>query len=110
MAAFDTVSHHFLDEALGYATEHDMIEPECAEKCRAIFRAIYDKATGCVRVTASDGVKIHSEHFPIRRGVVQRDIFSPLCFIIDLCVLLERFCGVPDDCAVGIFGLMIKSL
>ena len=23
---------------------------------------------------------------------------------------IERFCGVPDDCAVGIFGLMIKSL
>ena len=31
VAAFDTVSHHFLDEALGYATEHAMMEPECAE-------------------------------------------------------------------------------
>ena len=88
VAAFDTVSHHFLDEALGYTTEHAMMEPECAEKCRAIFSAIYAKATGCVRVTASDGEKIHSEHFPIRRGVVQGDIFSPLCFIISLCVLL----------------------
>ena len=36
VAAFDTVSHHFLDEALGYATEHAMMETECAEKCRAI--------------------------------------------------------------------------
>ena len=52
----------------------------------------------------------HSEHFLIRRGVVQGDIFSPLCFIIALCVLLEMFCGVPDDCAVGLFGLLIKSL
>ena len=91
-------------------TEHAMMEPECAKKCRDIFRAIYAKATICVRVTASDGEKIHSEHFPIRRGVVQGDIFYPLCFIIALCVLLERFCAVPDDCAVGIFGLMIKSL
>ena len=32
VVAFDTVSHHFLDEALGYATEHAMMEPECAEK------------------------------------------------------------------------------
>ena len=78
--------------------------------CRAIFRAIYAKATGCVRVTASDGEKIHSEHFLIRMGVVQGDIFSPLCFIIALCVLLERFCGVPDDCAVGMFGMLIKYL
>ena len=63
-----------------------------------------------MRVTASDREKIHSEQFPIRRGVVQGDILSPLCFIIALCVLLERFCGVPDDCAVVLFGLMIKSL
>ena len=84
MAAFDNVSHHFLDEALGYATEHAMMESECAEKCRAIFRDIYSKATGCVRVTASDGEKIHCEHFPIQRGVVQGHIFlhsasSSLC-------------------------------
>ena len=61
-------------------------------------------------MTASDGEKIHSDNFLIRRGVVQSDIFSPLCFIIALCVLLEMFCGVPDDCAVGLFGLLIKSL
>ena len=41
---------------------------------------------------------------------MQGDIFSPLCFIIALCVLLERFCGVPDDLAVSLFGLLIKSL
>ena len=41
---------------------------------------------------------------------MQGDIFSPLCFIIALCVLLERFCGVPDDCAGGLFFLLIKSL
>ena len=110
VADFETVSHHFLDEALGYETEHAMMEPEFAEKSRAIFRVIYAKATGYVRVTASDGEKIHSEHFLIQRGVVQGDIFSPLCFIVALCVLLERFCGVPDDCAVGVFGLLIKSL
>ena len=102
VAAFDTVSRHFLDESLGYATEHSMMEPECAEKCKSIFRAIYAKATGCVRVTAIDGEKIHSEHFTIRRGVVQVDIFSPLCFIIALCVLLERFFGVPDYCDVSL--------
>ena len=55
-------------------------------------------------------VNVISEHFPIRRGVVQGDIFSPLCFIIDLCVLLERFYGVPGDWAVGLFVLLIKSL
>ena len=39
-----------------------------------------------------------------------RVIYSLLCFIIALFVLLERFCGVPDDCNVGMFGLLIKSL
>ena len=68
VAAFDTVSHHFLDEALGYATEHAMMEPECSETCRAIFRSIYAKATGCVRVTASDGENISPCTTPLRIG------------------------------------------
>ena len=100
----------FLSSVCFHCLHYAMMEPECDDKCRSILTDIYAKATGYVRVTASDGEKIHSEHFLIRRGVVQGDIFSPLCFIISLCVILERFYGVPDDCAVGLFGLMINSI
>ena len=49
-AAFDSVSHLFLDEALGAAGASD--------KIRSIFRAIYSKANAVVRVQKADGSQV----------------------------------------------------
>ena len=76
VSAFDTVSHKFLDEALGKAG--------VPVKCRAVIRAIYKSATGAMKVPNADGTYTLSETFPVDRGVVQGDIVSPLCFIIAL--------------------------
>ena len=46
-----------------------------------------------MRVTASDGEKIHSEHFPVRRGVVQGDIFSALLHHRSVCASREVLRG-----------------
>ena len=81
-AAFDTVSHHFLDECL----ERYGASPSS----RAVFRAIYNSAYGKVRAKAKDGKVSLSDIFPIVRGVVQGDIFSPYCFIIALAKLFEE--------------------
>ena len=87
VAAFDTVSHHFLDEAMAAATPQGVgnsLEKARMEKCRAIVRAIYKKATAAVRVTKADGTHILSSTFPVGRGVLQGDKVSPICFIMAL--------------------------
>ena len=80
-AAFDSVSHLFLDESLGVAGASD--------KTRAMFRTVYGKANAVVRVRKGNGEEVFSESFDVRRGVVQGDIFSPLCFIIALARVME---------------------
>ena len=66
IAAFDSVSHKFLDQALE--------EADCSTKTRAIFRAIYSAATAVVRVTPpGGGDRVHSDPFPVNRGVVQAE-------------------------------------
>ena len=98
VSAFDTVSHHFLDEAMA-EVEAELIEQGRHDevpklrKCRAMFRAIYSEANACVRVTNSAGEKLHSDAFPIDRGVVQGDIFSPVAFILALAVVMQRHGG-----------------
>ena len=81
-AAFDSISHFFLDEALG--------EAGVKAKCRSIFRAIYAKASGVVRVENADGSVVYSVPFPVNRGVVQGDLFSPLCFVVAFAVIMAR--------------------
>ena len=76
VAAFDSVSHHFLDEA--------MAEAGGSDKCRMVFRAIYGKATAVVRVQTSGGEEAVSDAFSITRGVLQGDVLSPLCFVLAL--------------------------
>ena len=75
-AAFDTVSHKYIDRALA--------EAGATNKTRAIFRSIYRAATARTEVEGIDGKKVLSDTFPIRRGVVQGDITSPLYFILAL--------------------------
>ena len=73
-AAFDSVSHLYLDSSLGKAGVND--------KCRAIFRQIYEKAKGVIRVKGSDKKTVDSKEFPINCGVLQGDLLSPFCFIV----------------------------
>lgn len=92
VAAFDSVSHHFLDEA--------MAEAGGTDKCRMVFRAIYGKAAAVVRVRTSGGEEVVSDTFSVMRGVLQGDVLSPLCFALALrrVMLLH---DVPTDVALG---------
>ena len=93
-AAFDTLSHAFLDEALNHASV------SC--KLRRIIQAIYTGATGCVRVRQHDGTIIDSKPFNIARGVLQGDIFSSSAFIAGLWRTLTKH-DLPDmGVAVGV--------
>ena len=80
-AAFDSVSHHFLDTALEDA--------KVPVKLRAMFRAIYHSASAYTTVATADGKKVKSDTFPINRGVVQGDITSPLYFILAFELILR---------------------
>ena len=81
-AAFDSVSHKFIDKALKAAG--------ASHKSRALFRAIYKAASATTRVQSTDGSEVMSAPFPIDRGVVQGDITSPLYFILALELILRK--------------------
>ena len=81
-AAFDSISHKFLDEALRQAG--------ASNKSRAMFRAMYKSASATVKVADVDGGTIMSNPFTIDRGVIQGDIVSPLYFILALELILKR--------------------
>ena len=68
-AAFDSVSHKFIDTALA--------EAKATDKTRVMFRAIYKSATARTDVEGIDGKTEQSDVFPINRGVIQGDITSP---------------------------------
>ena len=91
-AAFDTISHRFLDESLAAAG----VQP----KIRRIVKAIYTEATGMVRLRLPSGETMCSEPFPVRRGVIQGDIFSPQCFTLGL----DRISRLHDIAGQGIGG------
>ena len=61
-SAFDRVSHRFIDMVLARV--------KASRKTFAMFRAIYDVATGMVRVNDTLGKNIFSTTFDIDRGVV----------------------------------------
>ena len=82
-AAFDSVSHKFMDATLAKAG--------ASTKSRAIFRAIYEAATGIARVRGIDGTTIYSEAFNVGRGVIQGDIMSPVLFILALDQIIQQY-------------------
>ena len=87
-AAFDTISHKFMDSTLTKAG--------ASRKSRAIFRAIYAAAAGIARVNGTDGNYVFSDSFNIGRGVIQGDIISPVLFILALDALVQKYDSVQD--------------
>ena len=75
-AAFDTISHRFLDESLTAA--------EIQPNIRRLEKVIYAEATGMVRLRLQSGETLCSQTFPVRRGVIQGDTFSSQCFTPEL--------------------------
>jgi hypothetical protein len=99
VAAFDSVSHRFLESAL--------FEAGASDKSRAIFKAIYSKAAAQIRVTTAAGEQVFSQKFQVDRGVIQGDIFSPLCFIVALESIMRKHGGKGT---VTAFGVLIDRL
>jgi hypothetical protein len=94
VAAFDSVSHKFLESSL--------FEAGASEKSRAIFKAIYEKSKARVRVRTPGGEEAFSPSFEVNRGVIQGDIFSPLCFIVALESIMRAHGGVGSVTCLGI--------
>ena len=99
VAAFDSVSHKFLDSAL--------FEAGASDKSRAIFRAIYEKASARMRIRTAAGETQYSDTFAVNRGVIQGDIVSPLCFIVALEAIMRKHGGSGTQTA---FGILIDRL
>ena len=78
-------------------------------KTRAIFRAIYKAASARTEVTDVDGKTILSDAFPIRRGVVQGDITSPIYFILALDLILKEHDNFPQK-GVDFGGANVHTL
>ena len=92
-AAFDSVSHKFLDKSLANAG--------ASRKTRAMFRAIYAAAEGTARVKGLQGSKVYSASFKVRRGVIQGDIISPIFFILAMEQIFRIHDPSPDGVSVG---------
>ena len=81
-AAFDSISHSYLLNALySYGVP--------AKYCRLI-RAIYNAAAVRVRIQGRDGSKSYSRSVPVKRGVIQGDIPSPVCFLVSLDKIMKE--------------------
>ena len=92
-AAFDSISHKFLDRSLASAG--------ASRKTRAIFRAIYAAAEGIARVNGLHGNNVYSETFKVRWGVIQGDIISPIFFILAMEQIFRIHDNTNDSVAIG---------
>ena len=95
-AAFDSVSHKFVDRSL----EKAGVSP----KARAMFRAIYKAAAAFTEVAGADGKKARCEPFDINRGVLQGDVTSPLFFIVALEMILRHYDAAETGKGVHLVG------
>ena len=82
-AAFDSISHSFLLQSL-----RDYEVP--TKYCRLV-QAIYQSAAVKVRLQEPGGHRTYSRQVNIRRGVIQGDIPSPVCFLVALDKLLKDY-------------------
>ena len=93
-AAFDSISHSYLLNAL---KEYGVPLKYCR-----IVKAIYNSAAVRVRQQEPGGSRSYSRNISIKRGVIQGDIPSPVCFLVALDKLLK------DHGALG-SGLIIRE-
>ena len=100
-AAFDSVSHKFLDATLQDA--------QASVKTRRMFRAIYGAANAVTKTNGTDGETFYSESFKIRRGVLQGDITSPIYFILALEAILRAHDNHPKK-GVPFGGRIVHTL
>ena len=101
-AAFDSISHKFIDETL----EKAGVSP----KARSIFRAIYKSASAFTTSTGVDGKQIRSDIFSICRGVLQGDVTSPLFFILTLELILRRYDPADGTKGIQVADFMVHLL
>ena len=101
-AAFDSVSHKFVDLALEKAG--------VSTKARAMFRAVYKAAAAFTDVASVYGKKVRSNRFNINRGVLQGDVTSPLFFILALELILRRHDKVSPDKGIPLAETMVHAL
>ena len=101
-AAFDSVSHKFVDTALK--------EAGATAKVRSICRAIYKAASAFTSVAGADGKQVRCDNFQIERGVLQGDIISPLFFILALELLLRRHDAPSTGSGVPLADTLIRLL
>ena len=71
-----------------------------AKVCR-MLRKVYEKANGCVRLGEL------SDTFPIRRGTVQGDIYSPVVFCVALAAIFNAHDNKEGGITLG--GIRIDS-
>ena len=101
-AAFDSLSHKFIDETL----EKAGISP----KVRSIFRAIYKAVSAYTTAPGTDGKHVKSNSFSIDRGVLQGDVISPLFFIMALELILRRYDPACEEKGIIIGKLIVHLL
>ena len=102
-AAFDSVSHKFIDTALEKAG--------VAPKVRTMYRAIYKAAHAFTTAAGTDGKQIRSTNrFNIDRGVLRGDVTSPLFFILALELILHRHDAVSPEKGITIADTLIHIL
>ena len=102
-AAFDSVSHKYVDTALKRAG--------ASVKARAMFRAIYKAAAAYTEAVGADNKKVQCDNFNIgRRGVLQGDITSPLFFIMALELIMRCHDAASPDKGVKMVNTLIHVL
>ena len=88
-ASFDSMSRKFIDRAREAAG--------ASNKVRLMFRNVYSAASAYTTTPSTDGGRVKSDNFRIRRGVLQGDVTSPIYFIL----ALEMFSGYMTYAQTG---------
>ena len=99
-AAFDSILHSYLLNAL---KEYNVPSKYCR-----LVQAIYNSAKVRVKLQETSGNKIYSRPISIKRGVIQGDIPSPVCFLVSLDKLLKDH-GNLQSCGIQLTPTLLIS-
>ena len=101
-AAFDSVSHKFVDQALKKAG--------ASVKARAMYRAIYRAAAAYTESLGADNKRSRCDNFNVGRGVLQGDVTSPLFFIMALELIMRCHDAASANKRVKMADIMVHLL